>query len=68
MRGDLPDDKADILEAWLTEQGCTLGALLESLVDVINATDGEPARMVGRAEAWVAGAKRITAERRKRPR
>jgi hypothetical protein len=68
MRGDVPDDKAAIIDAFLTEQGCTLGALLESFADILDETGRDPDRLIGHGARWIARAKEITAERRKRPR
>jgi hypothetical protein len=68
MRGDVPDDKAEIIEMWLTRCGCTLGALLEAFAERIEETGGNPDELVGHAPLWIERAQEITVERRKRPR
>ncbi len=70
VRAQLPDDKQAVLEAFLQRSGCTLGALLEALADILEelGPDFPTEQMVGYGPRWIARAQEITVERRRRPR
>jgi hypothetical protein len=68
IRAGLPDDAAEFLEAFLTENGVTLGAWLEALCEMIAARGPVVEDWVPiPPDTFLQRARAITAERRKRP-